>query len=125
VIRPVRPTCTSIAVSLLVRVSAGNLYAIAHRGARLDEPATSRSPGSSALTTAPSMSKPSVPRAAPIAAMAAASSSIVAHRGIPAGEPAVVATPSSAMAAIAALWVRPSPPGRSWTAYARNDSGAS
>jgi hypothetical protein len=54
VITPVRPTCTSIRSSVVVRVSAGNLYATPHRGARLDEPAAARSAGWSALMTAPS-----------------------------------------------------------------------
>ena len=70
--------------------------------ARLENPARSRSAGRSALMTAPSTPKPSVPRAVLSASTAVNTSSIVAHSGIPAVEPAVVATPRSSRRAAGA-----------------------
>ena len=56
VTRPVRPTLTWMSSSLVVAVSAGYLYAIAHRGARLVEPSRPCSATLSTLTTTPSIS---------------------------------------------------------------------
>ncbi len=67
------------------RVSAGNLNAMPHRGARLDEPANARSEGLSALMTAPSMPKRRSPRWAPSAARASRTSLMVGAQHQPGG----------------------------------------
>ncbi len=56
VARPVRPMLTMMSRSTVVFSSGGNLYAIAHRGARLVKPSSARCARSSTFTTAPSMS---------------------------------------------------------------------
>ena len=70
---PVRPTCTSTPASVVTAVSAGNLCATAHRGARASEPSLLRKPASSTLYTTPSMRYPSdrLPSAVASAACAA------------------------------------------------------
>ena len=53
---PVRPVCTSIDRSIVVRSSGGNLYAIAQRGAWDVAPSSCCSSIWSTLTTTPSIS---------------------------------------------------------------------
>ena len=56
VARPVRPMLTMMFASFVVFSSGGNLYAIAHRGARLVLPISARWASESTFTTAPSIS---------------------------------------------------------------------
>ena len=56
VARPVRPMLTMMSRRIVVFSSGGNLYAIAHRGARDVTPISARWPRSSTFTTTPSIS---------------------------------------------------------------------
>ena len=60
-----RPTCTSTAARTVTADSAGNLCAVAHRGARLSEPKRVCSATSFTLYTTPSTRYPSDARASP------------------------------------------------------------
>mmetsp|Transcript_2138 Transcript_2138/g.8411 ORF Transcript_2138/g.8411 Transcript_2138/m.8411 type:complete len:571 (-) Transcript_2138:1186-2898(-) len=55
---PVRPTCTSMAASVVTAAAARNLCAVAHRGARASDPSARCNDASSTLYTTPSTAYP-------------------------------------------------------------------
>jgi hypothetical protein len=69
---PVRPTCVSMASTVVSASSAGNLWAMANRGARETKPSAACAARSLTLYTTPSMSYGRLARAAAMSAKYAA-----------------------------------------------------